>query len=374
MPVTPNVLTWARERAGYTVDELATKSGFTNVEACEKGDSGPTYRQLEEIARILQLPVAAFFLPEPPDWPSIEETFRTLGVEQIAEIPPNIRLLLHKARAFQVGLEELNDGQNPARRHIVRDLHLSIDDDPVAAAGRIREYLGVSLKDQFGWPNDAEALKSWRKAFYRVGVAVFKDSFREDGFCGFCLYDEEFPLIYVNNSNAKTRQIFTLLHELAHLLFRRSWIEKENGFSSRLSPSRQREETLCNGLAAEILVPNDLLQTQIRLNGNLKTQAERLAKQFSVSREVIYRRFLDAGHIRQSDYRDAVDEWNNEQSRRGGGGNPVRNWIAYLGDEYIELVLRRYYEGRFDETELADYLAIKPKYIDDLEDTFYGAH
>ncbi len=368
------MLTWARERAGYKVEELAAKSGFADVEACERGESGPTYRQLEKIARILQLPVAAFFLPEPPDWPSIEETFRTLGAEQIAEIPPRIRLLLYKARSFQIGLEELNDGRNPARRHIVRDLRLSVDDDPVEAARQIRDYIGVSLEDQFAWPNDVEALKSWRKAFHRVGVAVFKDSFREDIFCGFCLYDEEFPLIYVNNSNSKTRQIFTLFHELAHLLFRNSWIEKENGFSSKLSVSGQREETLCNRLAAEFLVPNDLLRRSLEQHSNMKAQAELLAKKFSVSREVIFRRFLDAGYIGQREYRDAVAKWNTARSRRGGGGNPVRTKISYLGDEYIELVLRRYYEGRFDETELADYLAIKPKFIDDLEDAFYGAH
>ncbi|MCE2471165.1 MAG: helix-turn-helix transcriptional regulator, partial [Anaerolineae bacterium] len=145
MPITPKVLTWARERAGFKSDELAAKSGFAEVAACERGQSKPTYRQLEKIAEALQLPVAIFFFPEPPDWPPIEETFRTLGSEQFAEIPPAIRLLLHKGLAFQLGLNELNDGRNPAPRLITRDLTLH-DDEPIeATAVRIRDFLGVSL-------------------------------------------------------------------------------------------------------------------------------------------------------------------------------------------------------------------------------------
>ena len=76
------------------------------------------------------------------------------------------------------------------------------------------------------WRKDDTALTAWRSAFYRVGVTVFKDAFGADEFCGFSLYDEEFPVIYVNNSNAKTRQTFTLFHELAHLLQSTSGVDR----------------------------------------------------------------------------------------------------------------------------------------------------
>ena len=126
------------------------------------------------------MPVAVFFFPEPPDVPSIEETFKTLGIEQFAEIPPRIQLLLNaKARAFQIGLAELNEGRNPALQIVTRDLSFSVNDPVSFIATQVRELLGVSLADQFKWPDDSTALKAWRTTFYDVGVTVFKDAFRK---------------------------------------------------------------------------------------------------------------------------------------------------------------------------------------------------
>lgn len=375
MPITPAVLTWARKRAGYKVDDLAAKSGFAEVAACERGQSKPTYRQLEKIAEVLQLPVAIFFFPNPPDWPPIEETFRTLGSKQFAELPPVIRLLLHKGRAFQLGLSELNDGRNPSARLITRNLKLSDDEPIAAAAARIREFLGVPLAEQFNWGDEDAALKAWRSAFFRVGVTVFKDAFGADDFCGFSLYDEEFPVIYVNNSNAKTRQVFTLFHELAHLLHRTSGVDMTRGFRQPLPADKSQIETRCNQLAALILVPEEefnLARTPGRFD---KSEAISLAKRFSVSREVIYRKFLERTWIAQEEYEAAAAEWAEQfklSQKRKSGGDPYRTWLTYLGEEYVGLAFRRYYEERIDDEELADYLGIKPKHIDLLEETLLG--
>ena len=374
MPITPEVVTWARERAGYKVDDLAAKSGFAEVAACERGQSKPTYRQLEKIAEILQLPVAIFFFPEPPDWPPIEETFRTLGSKQFAEIPPVIRLLLHKGRAFQLGLSELNDGRNPAARLITRDLILRDDEPTEVAAARIRDFIGVSLADQFGWRDEDTAFKAWRSAFYRVGVTVFKDAFGADEFCGFSLYDVEFPVIYVNNSNAKTRQIFTLFHELAHLLFNTSGMDKDLAFRQPLPADKQHIEATCNRLAAEILVPEHALNQEIRDLTDPKSDAGVLALKFGVSREVIFRRFRDRQLVTNAEYAAATQEWHAQRGERGGGGgNFYRTKIAYLGEEYISLALRRFYENRIDDEELADYLDVLPKNLERLEDAFFQA-
>ena len=85
--------------------------------------------QLERLADTFRVPVAMFFFPEPPDLPPIEASFRTLGPAQFARIPPLIRLLLRKARAFQLGLEELNLGRNLARRLVTSGLSFQPSDD-----------------------------------------------------------------------------------------------------------------------------------------------------------------------------------------------------------------------------------------------------
>ncbi len=376
MPITGEVLARARERLGYTQESLAEKrSEFKNVAKWESGKSKPTYRQLELLAKDLWVPVAIFFFPEPPQFPEIEKSFRTIGSEQFAEIPPRIRLLLHKARAFQVGLSELNEGMNPARRMITKELAFSRDDKTAEMATQVRAILDVSPDEQYDWPDEDTALKAWRRAFYKVGVTVFKDAFREERFCGFSLHDDEFPVIYVNNSNAKTRQIFTLFHELAHLLFGTSGIDSEYEFRNPLSDDNRRIETKCNRLAAEVLVPEDALSSEIRHKIATESLAESVAEKFSVSREVIFRKFRDRGLVSYAEYKAAKQKWDSQARgrRRSGGGHFYRTRIAYLGEEYIRLAFERFYQNRIDDEELADYLAIKPKHIEPLEDTLFEA-
>ena len=96
MPITPEVLKWARERAGYSLEDLAAKTKFRKIAEWENGSLEPKYRELENIAKTLQLPMAVFFFPEPPDLPPIEESFRTLGSAHFEEIPPSVRLLMYK--------------------------------------------------------------------------------------------------------------------------------------------------------------------------------------------------------------------------------------------------------------------------------------
>ena len=101
MPITPAVVTWARERAGFSVDAATTD--FRRIAEWEAGEAFPSYPQLEKMAEKFKVPVAVFFFPEPPALPRIEETFRTLGPAQFAEIPPRVRLLLRKARGVSDG-------------------------------------------------------------------------------------------------------------------------------------------------------------------------------------------------------------------------------------------------------------------------------
>jgi len=218
------------------------------------------------------------------------------------------------------------------------------------------------------------ALQAWRKALFNVGVYVFKDAFRQDDYSGFSLYDSEFPIIYVNNSTTKTRQIFTLFHELAHLLFHTSGVDKlEDDFIDDLAHDNRQIEIICNRLAACMLVPEDVFDQELArrpYSESPEAKATELARLFAVSREVIYRNFLERGLITDTEYRNKAQKWTEQRgiSGNGGGGHYYSTKIAYLGTPYITLAFQRYYQNLISYDQLGDYLDIKPKNLDKLED------
>ena len=202
---------------------------------------------------------------------------------------------------------ELTGGRPTSARLITRDLTFAANVNLRDMTEQVRAYLGVSVEDQQRWGDDDTALKHWRKALLDGGVYVFKDAFRVEEFSGFCLYDDIFPIIYVNNSSAKTRQMFTLFHELAHLLFHTSGIDTiHDEYIPHLADEAKRIEILCNRFAAEFLLPEQAFNAAIRGLPATEVTAERVAASFHVSREVVFRRFLDRGLIDQHTYNERL--------------------------------------------------------------------
>jgi Zn-dependent peptidase ImmA (M78 family)/transcriptional regulator with XRE-family HTH domain len=369
IPINPTLVEWARTRAGFTIQEAAEK--FTRIEAWEAGEDFPTYPQLERLADEFKVPIAVFFFPEPPQSPPIRESFRTLPDAEFSQIPRRVGFLLRKAKALQMNLAELSQGRNPAVRLITRDLAFEDSVSVEAMATRVRDYLGVTLVDQYAWADDDAALKAWRKSLLDSGIFVFKDAFRVGGYSGFSLYDDVFPIIYVNNTSAKTRQMFTLFHELAHLLFHTSGIDPlEDRYISTLPVRQRRIETLCNRFATRFLVPETAFAEAIAAHDHSERTAETIAVRFHVSREMIYRKFLDRRWIDQAEYNRAARQWASQRQPGSGGGDFYRSTISYLGRDYMSLAFNQYYQSRIDAEQLGEYLNTKPRNISTLEEYF----
>lgn len=372
IPVSPALITWARERAGFSLEEAQAK--YRKITAWEDpaDETYPTYAQLESMATDFKVPVAVFFFPSPPDVPRIEETFRTLPETQLATLGHRIRLLLRKAKAFQISLYELSGGQNPAPRLITRNLRFSLETPASKMAEEVRAYLNVSLDQQAEWPNDEEALKHWRTAFQQVGIYIFKDAFRADAFAGFCLTDREFPIIYVNNTTRPfSRQIFTLFHELGHLLFHTSGIDFR-GIDQPVPSTQhaQRIETLCNRFANVLLVPDETFRSLMRGRvPNLETARE-LASYFNVSVLLIFRKFLDHRLISAETYKAAHAASEARHAKESTGGDHYNNQLAYLGRDYIGLAMRAYRQQRITEAQLAEHLNLPVKQLATLEERY----
>lgn len=373
LPITPAVVQWARERAGFSMEDASRV--FKKIAAWEAGEALPSYAQVEQMAEKFKTPVAVFFFPKPPAVPPIEQSFRTLTAEDFATIPRTVRLFLRRGQAMQINLAELNDGKNQAPRLITRDLQFTPNTSLDKIAAEVRAYLGVGIQEQASWNSVDEALEAWREVFAtRAGVYVFKDAFHATNYFGFCLYDDEFPIIYINNSSAKSRQMFTLFHELGHLLFNTSGIDiLDDPFLDHLGGAEQKIEIICNGLAARVLVPDDVLDGMLKGLKIGREAATQLAAYFCVSREVIYRKFLDRDLIDAGEYAAAAKDWAAKMKpKESDSGNYYNSHRAYLGQRYIDLAFTRYYQRRFDRGQLAEYLNLKPKNLPTFAEKFAG--
>jgi len=374
IPINPVMLRWARETGGFGIDDVVRKLNrkrvtFETVELWEEGSESPSYAQLEQLAyKLYKRPLALFFFPEPPKEESPQESFRTLPREEINLLEPKLLYLVREARAMQENLRELFDGVNPAKRQLCTDISIRSASNISTVAKTVREYLGVGLDKQYAFKTNAEALSFWRNVVEDHGIFVFKDAFKDDDCSGFCLYDETFPVIYINNSHSKIRQIFTLFHELAHLLFRTGGVDlRHDDFVQTMSGANRRIEVFCNKFAGEFLVPSEDVKPHIANKTITEELLTRLAKKYSVSREVILRKCLDLGEISGTFYKTTVEGWVGGKKKPQNGGDYYNTQGVYLGLNYVEAAFGKFYQGGISRSQLADYLGMKETSVNTFE-------
>lgn len=382
IPITPEVLKWARESAGYELEQLASKQGFSKFPEWETGELSPTYPQLEKIAKQLNRPIAIFLFPSPPEEEPIEKSLRAMSQEDIKNLSPEIRKLFKQAKAYQYSLKELWEPEQEQQRKRIRWLTSIGSGSPEELATKARQILNVSIEEQLSWRNSDIALKHWRNVLADNGVYVFKEPFKNDVVAGFCVYDELYPIIFVNSSSSKNRQIFTVFHELAHLVYRESYLDIFDDRMWRLEILQPSHiEVTCNAFAGEFLVPEpSLLAFADATQSVNESTVNDLAERFHVSKYVILRRFHTLGMVDTNFYQKKVEEWESsfdlwgeqkqEKVSDTGGGDYYNNKMSYLGQSYLTLVFRNYAQGRISMEEAASHLNVKVKSFPTIEEKF----
>ena len=290
----PAVLRWARERADLTTDELAHRVRLSIERVTEWESSGEiTMPWAERLADATHSPLGFLFLSLPPDEPLPITDFRTRAGGAPLKVSVD---LLHTVYAMQhrsawLRDELIENGAEPAPLvGAYRQGASTVD-----AADAMRSALGLT-------PDWASAARSWSDAIgllrdhgEAAGVMVVfngvvgNDTSRRldpDEFQGFALVDEYAPLVFVNNADYKATQIFTMAHELVHLFVGQEGVSG----SEFLLPSENEIETLCDGIAAEFLVPEAELQAFWRRAAAGADWCQDIARHFNVSRVVAARR------------------------------------------------------------------------------------
>ena len=363
--INSKMLTWARIESKTAVETAEQK--FKNIYKWENGEDFPTYAQLRALSDFYRKPIAIFFFPEPPEIKNIVSSFRTLPESAFSLISREVKKVIDWARVMQLNLYELADNANPATRKLT-DYRFDLSNISNTAL-QLRELLGATLNSQKQIGKVSDAFEYWRECFFGIGVFVFKEAFKDNSISGFCIYDNEFPIICVNNSLSASRQVFTLFHEAYHLIRQTGGIDllDDSIFDSQ-SHDEYEIEILCNRFAGEFLVPTDDFVTTIQKIGAINdTHIENLASLYCVSREVIMRKFLGLRIISSEQYEEKREEYRKEyfrfteeeKQKNKGGGNYFSTQLTYKGKHYTELAFNGYYAQKFPVTQLAQYMGMK---------------
>ncbi|WP_370304747.1 ImmA/IrrE family metallo-endopeptidase [Sinimarinibacterium flocculans] len=350
--VRPAMVQWARERAGLELGALAHR--FAKLAEWESGAAQPTFRQLEDFAKATHVPFGYLFLPEPPAEPLPIPDFRTLRNQPRSGISPDLRDTIHAMRRRQDWLREERSDSGVPPVEFVGSARLI--DDAEAVGREMRRTLGLDrdwAASARGWD---EAVGRLRAAIEVLGVMAVINGIVGNNthrvldvaeFRGFALSDPLAPLIFVNGADAKSAQMFTLAHELAHL-----WLgeigEGLSGFPG-IFPDGGQVESFCDRAAAECLVPAAELQA---IWPEVKREAspfELLARHFKVSPIVIGRRAMDLRLVERQaffDFYEAYIQRERRQRPATPGGDFYRNQSARVGKLFATEVVRAAKEGR----------------------------
>ena len=326
--VNPRVLQWARRRAGMEISSLVNR--FPRYGDWESGAARPTLKQLERLARTVHAPVGYFFLPEPPEEKIPIPDFRTVGNMRSGR--PSVNLL----DTVYVCQQRQDWYRNFARIEGEDPLPFVGSATPSGSvrstAEEMRTVLRFDLEERRSAATWTDALRRFIEQADAVGVLVMVNGvvgnntsrkLDPDEFRGFALADDLAPLVFINGADTKAAQMFTLAHELAHLWLGESALSDVEATSE---PSHA-VEAWCNRVAAEFLVPMELLRLEYRRSPNLTDELNRLARRFKVSTLVVLRRVFDAGELGRdastSAYRHELDRLRRIPKTGGGAFHPT---------------------------------------------------
>jgi Zn-dependent peptidase ImmA (M78 family) len=325
VPVHKAVLDWAQRRSGISRDKLL--EAFPALDDWSGGAKQPTLKQLERFARTTHTPVGFLLLAEPPDERLPVPDFRTLGSVEVGHASPDLLDTVYQCQVRQDWYRDHARMHRDSPVALVGTLGLTTH--IVEAARLMRTVLEFEPGER--GPTWSDAVRRLVGEAERQGILVMVSGIvgsnthrkldpRE--FRGFALSDELAPLIFINGADTKAAQIFTLAHELAHL-----WLG-ESGVSDadlRAAPTND-VESWCNRVAAEFLVPLDMLGNVDTDETRLTAELERIASAFKVSTLVALRRVFDAGRLTERTFalayskeRDRILALLAEQGSKSGG-------------------------------------------------------
>lgn len=316
-----NNIKWAIQRAGAELDDLLI--AFPKLKDWINEESDPTVKQLEKLTKRLHVPFGYMFADDLPE-ESLTFPFFRSGKEPSAKVSLNVYHTIQILKDRQTWLTEHMDESGYEELPFVGKYNLN--SNVIEIVNDIRNTLELQTNWASKHPTWERTLDFLTYKIEEIGVIVTFNGVVEnntkrkidvDECRGFVLVNKMAPFLFINSADTKAAQMFTLIHELTHI-----WLGESAGFDlDKMIPADDPLELLCDKVAAEFLVPTELLIKVYQTEQRIRT----LSKIFKVSPIVIGRRLLDNGLMAKEEffqfYNDYIDFINKRKESQGLGGN-----------------------------------------------------
>lgn len=316
-----DIIEWAIIRSGNNLDDFYAHN--PNVLKWVEKDAFPTIKQLEAFTNKVYIPFGYIFLDTPPQ-ENLSLPFFRKGKDKDEKVSLNVFHTVQIIQERQDWLTEYLDELDFTELDFVgkyneKSNYLDIVND-------IREILQLDVE----WANKCSswemALNYLTSLIEDIGIVVTfngivgnntRRPLNVEECRGFVLVNKKAPFLFINSADAKSAQVFTIMHELAHI-----WLGESAGFDNKnLIPADDPIELLCDKVAAELLVPETLFIDRWRITKDFKN----LSKIFKVSPIVIARRALDLDFITKTDffsfYNSYMQNFINKEKKKNSGGD-----------------------------------------------------
>lgn len=371
--INPKVLTWARTRLNATPEAIAKSIGTKEEKylTWENGEERPSHKQLGKLAHQLQLPITAFYLRAIPDQRNVRLDMRRLpgytAKEDSFQFSKQVNECTRR-RKMTLELIERMEMDFPKFSYCS-----TINDSPEEMADHFRKYLNVTIDEQLKNRGMFEALKNWRQILEKNGVLVFQlERVDIDEARGFSLYYDLLPIVTINSNDSPAGRIFTLFHEVAHIVLGESMIHNHMDLDSS-----NKTEDWCNRFSAHFLVPVDDLIEVCSGMGDIDSEEklDKLIKRYWVSGSALLRRLRSHGLISKSSYLNLVKIYDSyRQSKSASHGNYYNNMTARMGTLLPDLAFDSYYSNVISIRDLSTILNMKVSNLKEFEKRIKGHH
>ena len=365
--VNHKILVWAREAIALNRTNASERTGISSKRLIQLEDweKQPTLEEIKELSKAYKRTIATLLLTTPPKENPLPTDRRTVDSSDLGNFHEKTIMSIRKARALVVSLNEL---KQDAGISIPRfKFKASIHDNPATVANKLRKEWNLDEIRQFSTINFA--LEAYIEKVESLGVAVFQLSLTQDNLRGFSMVDDIIPIIGIKRGGEPaTAKIFTLFHELGHVLL------NDGGLCDLSENSNLQIEKWCNAFSAEMLIPTDeLLQMNIVIEQKLKGEKIwskkdliELGNYFHVGPLAILRSLLENRLTTQAYYKDRHQAWNKPsfgRAKKPEGRNIAKETIKEKGRTYISLAFSAFDQNRIDLKDLSDFLGVKLSYI-----------